>query len=461
MIDTGAMGNFMDIRFARRELKTLVTKKQPYRLNAIDDRPAGDDGWVRQETQMLHMSVLTGEHNESIKFDLVKLGGVEVILGSSWMRRHNPDVNWTTGEILSMRCNCDNGSAELGSRIMGCAPYSELESDSNDSPPVATSIEDTPETDDVSKTIPVQYEEFANMFEDAHDESALPKHQPWDHEIPLLEGKAPPFEPLRRYNEEDLRTLREWSERMLKQGKIRPSVSSAGAPIHVAKNPGKKPRPCGDYRGLNAITVKNRYPLPRIDDMFDRIRKAKIFTLLDQRGSFNLIRIKEGEEWKTAFRLPWGLFEFTVMQFGLTNAPATGQQFNNDALREFLDRFAQVYLDDTLIYSETEEEHEQQVKQVLTAYRKRGVKLNPEKCHWHVKEVKFLGHIIRPGQILVDPGKIKEVIVWGTPTCKKHIQQFLGFCNYCRRFIRNYVTKSILLSDLLKDLVKFEWTSER
>jgi hypothetical protein len=166
------------------------------------------------------------------------------------------------------------------------------------------------------------------MFRKPDDAVALPEHQEWDHEIPIIEGEKPPFEPLRRMSKDDLKTLREYLDKNLTKGFIRPSTSLVGAPIVFVPKKDRAggttaKRFCIDYRKLNAITVKNRYLIPRIDDLRDRLGKAKVFTKLDLRGAYNLIRIKEGKEWKTAFRTRYGHYEYLVMPFGLTNAPVT------------------------------------------------------------------------------------------------------------------------------------------
>ena len=182
-------------------------------------------------------------------------------------------------------------------------------------------------------------------------ETGLPKHQPWDHEIKLKDRTTPEFFPICRLNQKQLQTLKEYLEENLGKGYIRPSVSPAGYPFFSVPKKNEKERPVIDYRQLNDITIKNRYPLPLITELRDRLQGAEWFTKLDLLGAYNLIRIKEGNEWKTAFRTRYGHYEYLVMPFGLTNAPATFKALINDVLREFLDDFVVVYLDDILIFS--------------------------------------------------------------------------------------------------------------
>jgi hypothetical protein len=194
----------------------------------------------------------------------------------------------------------------------------------------------------------------------------------------LKEGLTPPFGPLYSLSRHELEALKEWLEENLSKGFIRTSSSPAASPILFVKKGDGSLRLCVDYRGLNEGTIKDRYPLPLIQETLMRLSRAKYFTKLDVRGAYNLVRMREGDEWKTAFRTRYGLFESLVMPFGLTNAPATFQHFINDVLAPFLDIFATAYLDDILIYSDNLEEHRDHVKQILTVLEKNGLHLKPE-----------------------------------------------------------------------------------
>jgi hypothetical protein len=219
-------------------------------------------------------------------------------------------------------------------------------------------------------------------------------------------------------------------------------------------------RLCVDLRGLNKITIKNRYPLPLPSELVDRCYKAKYFTKLDLRGAYNLIRIAEGDEWKTAFRTRYGHYEYCVMPFGLTNAPASFQALINSVLKPFLDRFTVVYLDDILVYSETLEEHIQHVRQVLSKLSESDLYLKLEKCTFHASEVEFLGFIISSEGIRMDPKKVHSISTWPAPTTLQELQSFLGFINFYRKFISEISQKAIPLHALLKKDTPFIWTEE-
>jgi hypothetical protein len=288
----------------------------------------------------------------------------------------------------------------------------------------------------------------------------FPPHRPYDHRIPLKEGCEPPFGPLYSLSRPELVALKAFLEENLTKGFIRQSSSSAGAPILFVKQGDGSLRLVVDYRGINEITVKNRYPIPLIRETLMGLSKARWFTKLDVRGAYNLIRMAEGEEWKTAFRTRYGLFKSLVMPFGLTNAPADFQRFINDALALILDRFASAYLDDILIYSDILEEHREQVRQVLEKLLAAGLHLKPEKCEFYQKEVKYLGLIIGTDVIKMDPDKIAAVHDWPIPQKVKDVRSFLGFANFYRSFIRRYSELAQPLTRLTRKGVAFKWGIE-
>lgn len=303
--------------------------------------------------------------------------------------------------------------------------------------------------EDTLAKIPRQYRKYEKLYKATLD-TGLPLHSQWDHSIELVDGKQPRTYKIYNLHEKELKTLREWLDEQLEKGYIRVSNSSAGYPVMFVPKKNGKLRLVIDYRQLNEITIKDRTPLPLISEIRDRLATAKWFTALDLKGAYNLIRIKGGDEWKTAFRTRYGLFECLVMPFGLTNAPATFQRMINEVLRKYVDNFVIVYLDDILIYSDTLEEHEQHVHQVLETLQAANLLVEPEKCQFHVQEVNFLGHIISPGQIRMDPAKVAAIKEWKIPKTVKEIQSFLGLANYYRRFIRNYSKIATPLTDLTK-----------
>jgi hypothetical protein len=253
---------------------------------------------------------------------------------------------------------------------------------------------------------------------------------------------------------------------MLKKGWIRESSGPVAAPVLFVKKPDRGLRLCVNYQGLNAIMVKNRYPLPRIDELMDRIQGAKFFTKLDLRDAYHRIRIRRGDEWKTAFRTRYGQFEYLVMPFGLTNALATFQAYINKTMQGILDEFCVVYLDDILIYSQTEEEYERHVKEVLRRLNGANLYAKLSKCEFYKTEVKFLGFLMGREGVRVDPARLSTVSEWPVPRSFHDVQIFLGFTGFFRCFIEAYSWITIPLTNLLKGAKNgrksgpFTWTEE-
>ncbi|KAE8185404.1 hypothetical protein A4X06_0g3818 [Tilletia controversa] len=299
---------------------------------------------------------------------------------------------------------------------------------------------------DLSK-VPPQLHDLAPVFSKSSAQQ-LPPHRPYDITLPLKPDTVPPRGPLYILSPKELKTLHEWLEEQLRLGLIRPSSSPASSPILFVKKKDGSLRLCVDYRGLNAISIKNRNPLPRIDQLLDSTRRAQFFTKIDLRAAYNLLRVASGEEWKTAFRTHFGLYETLVMPFGLTNAPPVFQAFITDVLRTHIGRYAAVYLEDILIYSNTLDEHWTHVRAVLTDLLSAQLFAKLEKCDFAQPRVEFLGFFIGQGTLEMDPDKLSTIREWPLPTNVKQIQQFLGFCNFYRRFVSRYAHHAGALSAL-------------
>ncbi|XP_029114156.1 uncharacterized protein lrfn4b, partial [Scleropages formosus] len=221
---------------------------------------------------------------------------------------------------------------------------------------------------------------------------------------------------------------------------IRPSTSPASAGFFFIEKKDGGLRPCIDYRGLNNICVKYPHPLPLISAALENIQQAQWFTKLDLRSAYNLVRIRQGDEWKTAFSTTLGHYEYLVMPFGLANAPSVFQAFVNHVLGDMIHKGVLVYLDDILIYSDTLAKHVLTVRQVLQRLLQNRLYVKLEKCEFHKQKVSFLGFILTRDGIAMDPGKVQTIQQWPRPTTTKALQRFLGFSNFYRRFIRNFST---------------------
>lgn len=301
----------------------------------------------------------------------------------------------------------------------------------------------------VYNSIPPKYRSFFDIFSPTEVEE-LPPHRSHDIAIELEDGKTPPFGPLYSLSQNERAELFDYIEKNLKKGFIRRSTSPAASPILFVRKKNGQLRLCVDYRALNAITKKNRYPLPLIQDLLDRVQGCTVFTLIDLKNAFNLIRIRDGDEWKTAFRTQLGLFEYTVMPFGLSNAPATFQGYVQDVLRDLLDIICVVYIDDILIFSRNQSEHNDHVRLVLERLRTGRLFANIEKCAFDQPEVEYLGFFINAQGIKMSPKKLSTILDWPVPTTIKGLQSFLGFANFYRRFIPGFSRIAYPLYSLTK-----------
>jgi transposase InsO family protein len=288
----------------------------------------------------------------------------------------------------------------------------------------------------VPKRLLQKYRDFFDTARAVHP----PYRQGIDHAIELRPGTEPPF--MRTYNlsPAELKALDEYLKEALASGWIRESKSPAGAPILFAPKKNGELRLCVDYRGLNAITIKNRYPLPLISELLDRLHGSTVFSKIDLKAAYHRIRIREGDEWKTAFRTRYGHYEYLVVPFGLTNAPATFQSFINRALRGLVDDFCVVYLDDILVFSRTEEEHQKHLELIIERLRQVELYANPKKCEFFKMELEYLGFLINKDGLRMDPARIETISEWRNhpPKTYRDVQVFLGFCNFYRRFIYNF-----------------------
>jgi transposase InsO family protein len=465
-VDSGSDNNYISREVALRAGLQPSRKKSPYSLHTANGEEMPEESVIDHEVNTtLHIH----GHKQRICLDVMRLADHDIILGIPWLREHNPQIDWITRTLSWKNCGSTTSSKPTHRQrsMVDEKTIRRIASKPTHPERMVTSTNRRKSLPDVrvlekraTPGIPHEYNEFKKLFEEELGKEALPKHQPWDHEIKLEPGKQPGFQPIYGMSEKELDELKEYIDKNVKKGFIRPSVSPAGFPVMFVPKPNGKLRLCVDFRRLNEITIKNRYPLPNISELRDRLSHAKIFTALDLRGAYNLIRMKEGEEWKTAFRTRYGHYEYTVMPFGLTNAPATCQALINNVLREHLDIFVVAYLDDILIYSRNEKEHTEHVRTVLRLLQQHDLLVDPDKCKWHQEELEFLGCIVGKNGVKMSPKKIEVVKNWPTPTTVKEVQAFLGFVNFNRQFIQNFSKIAIPLTELTKKENAFEWTDK-
>jgi len=303
------------------------------------------------------------------------------------------------------------------------------------------------------------YEDLKEAFNEQVADK-LPEHRPYDCKIELEPEATLHKGPIYLINPKQDQALKEYIEEKLKKGFIRKSESPAGYPVlFVPKKTGDQ-RLCTDYRRLNKVTKRNAYPLPLISQVFENIKDAVIFSKLDLKSAYNLVRIRAGDEYKTAFSTKYGHYEYLVMPFGLTNVPATFQSFVNDVFADEINKFCHVYLDDIIIYSKKHEEHIKHVRTILSKLIENKLIAKMSKCEFHKQKIAFLGHVVSRHGVETDPAKLEAVANWEKPKTKKQLQSFIGFCNYYRDFIPMFSEIGKPLFQLASQGNKIKWTPE-
>jgi hypothetical protein len=341
---------------------------------------------------------------------------VDIILGANWMTQHQVvlDVANRIVEIQSPTCGNFTLFLPIQETTRSCA-FAMIEL------PI--------------KKILVVYE-YADVFPDE-----LPGMSP-DRDIEFASELQPGMTPISkrpyRMPPAELAELKKQLQELLDKGFIRPSTSPWGCPDLFVKKKDESLRLCIDYRPLNAVTIKNKYHLPRIDVLFDQLVGAKVFSKIDLRSSYHQIKIRASDVPKTAFSTRYELYEYLVMSFGLNNVPAYFMYLMNSVFMPELDKFVVVFIDDILVYSRNEEEHAGQLHVVLQRLREHRLYAKLSKCDFWLKEIKFLGHTISQDGIVVDPDKVQEVMNWKPPTTVRQIRSFLGLAGYYRRFIPDF-----------------------
>ncbi|GKE82229.1 putative reverse transcriptase domain-containing protein, partial [Tanacetum coccineum] len=296
---------------------------------------------------------------------------------------------------------------------------------------------------------------FPGVFPE--DLSVLPQPRELEFRIDLIPGAMPVAKSPNRLAPIEMQELSNQLKKLQDKGFIQPSSSPWGAPVLFLKKNDGLFRMCIDYQELNKLTIKNCYPLPRIDDLFDQLQGSRYFSKIDLRSGYHQLRVREEDIPKTAFRTRYGHFEFTIMPFGLTNAPAVFMDLMNRVCKPYLDKFVIVFINDILIYSKSKEEHEVYLKLILELLEKGKLFGKFSKCEFWLQEVRFLGHVVNSKGIHVDPSKIEAVKNWKPPKTPTEIRSFLGLAGYYRRFIANFLKIAKPLTLLTQKDKKFEW----
>ncbi|KAL4007857.1 hypothetical protein ACER0C_001709 [Sarotherodon galilaeus] len=437
LLDSGAEQNLIDSDLVHRLGIRTRLLEVPVSVVALNGQPLPS---VTHETEPV-LLILSGNHREFLRFFVFVSPDSPVVLGYPWFERHNPHINWVTRRIESWSSHC------LSHCLRSALP-----------PPATCAPESPPEDLDLS-SVPEIYHDLRSVFSKRRALS-LPPHRPYDCSIDLLPGAPLPTSRLYNLSGPERAAMETYVTESLEAGLIQPSSSPVAAGFFFEEKKDGSLRPCVDFRGLNAITVRNKYPLPLLSSAFAPLQEAVVFTKLDLRNAYHLVRMRRGDEWKTAFNTPLGHYEYLVMPFGLTNAPAVFQALINDVLRDFLNHFVFVYLDDILIFSRSLDDHVRQVRCVLQRLLENKLFVKVEKCVFHAGSVSFLGYVLEKGLLRADPCKLEAIVSWPTPSTRKQLQRFLGFANFYRRFIKNFSRVVLPLTGLTSPAHVFLWTPD-
>jgi hypothetical protein len=431
LFDSGASHSFVSSSFVVKHSLPIATMKHTMLVSS----PGGE---MRIKHICPTVSITIRGVDFPLNLILLDSKGIDIILGMDWLSKYDGVIQGTRKAVKLTKK--DGTSVEFVALVQ-----SGLDNKLNQTKAIA--VEDIRVVQDYPDIFP---EELPGMPPDRKKEFL----------IELLPGTPPISKRPYRMPANELVELKKQIAKLQAKGFIQPSSSPWGAPILFVEKKDGTQRMCVDYRSLNEVTIKNKYPLPRIEDLFDQMKGARVFSKIDLRSGYHQLKIRESDIPKTAFRTRYGLYEYTVMSFGLTNAPAYFMYLMNKVFVEYLDRFVVVFIDDILIFSKTMEEHEEHLRLVLEKLRSNQLYAKFSKCEFWLTEVAFLGHVISAGGVSVDPGKVKDVLNWMPPTTVSEIQSFLGLAGYYRRFIKNFSKIAKPMMKLLEKNKAFEWTKE-
>src|SRR6266478_7552257 len=477
LLDSGSSHCFVDKLFAKKNKLSLSKLLSTIPQQLFDGSTQNS---ISHKTTIL-LTFSTSETHWT-EFYVTKLDkGYSIVLSYDWLVHHNPSIDWAETKVVfpgtmkaperpsipaSSKFDIQMVLAKMISRLCHEPSNSVYHLDHhsdvevNKAFPHSTSLHSKPTSElhsvhtstlalDSMGRIPVDYHEFHKVFSGTKA-NTLPPHQPYDLQISLEEGVKPFHGPIYSLSPPELTALREFLEEHTRNGFIRPTKSLWGALVLFVKKKDGSLRLCVDFHALNKVMEKDRYPLLLITDLLNAPGPARIYLKIDLKHAYHLVCIVEGDEPKMAFWTRYGSYEWRVIPFGLSNAPASFQRFINEVLGELMDICTVGYLDDILVYSDSLENHQDQVWEVLQCLQKAGLYANPKKCKFHTDTVEYLGFILSPNGLQMDPSKVSTITEWPEPQKVKDIQAFLGFANFYQRFIHEYAEMTLPLTNLCK-----------
>ena len=475
LIDCGASHDFVSKKFViKLGCATAKDRNKSLQLRL----PNGTTTSSTFETVDVGISFTGTEYSETRRLLVADIIQYDIVLGRPWLHDSNPSLNWKNNDVrfhhngksVFFTANADFETNIVLKDVQGTINALEAMRLVNEEQGTVFAVNVRVNTTTVTETgvrissaderIHQLYKEFADVFPKELP-AGLPKSRgQFDHKIDLIDERSPSAGHTVRFSTMEMQELQRLIEEMLNKGYIQPTNSPFGAPCFFVKKSNGTLRLVVDWRNLNANTIKDRTQLPNIHDLLSQLSKARYFSLLDGHSGFWQILLRDGDQHKTAFRTPFGNYEWNVMGFGLTNAPATYQSLMNSMFRPFLSKFVAVYLDDVLVFSNTIDEHLAHLRKVLEVLRLNNIRCNPNKCTLAAEEVLYLGHIVGHGQLRVDPVKVEKVVNMPRPNNKADVLTFLGMCGYLAEHIVHYSDIALPLTDITHNDTTFDWTEE-
>jgi transposase InsO family protein len=479
-VDTGASHSFVAAHFVERAGLAVSPATRAVALA---------DGQQVQATGLCRARLQLGALRDTVLFLVLPLNSTyDVLLGADWLQRHAARIDYGARTLMlraagdarqSLPAVDDSalGGGETAdaveclsalqlkrlARKRGTHVFVVMVKPVSETPPPAGDVccaalsADTGTTLIAPERLQRILEKYKGVFAELPSGVIRRPNLP-EMGIDLQPGAKPPVGCQYRLTQTERQELQKQLTSALEKGWVEPSSSPFGAPVLFVRKKDGRMRMCVDYRALNSLTVKNRYPLPRIDDLMDQLNGAACFSGLDLASGYWQIPIRAEDRHKTAFRTPMGLYQWKVMPFGLTNAPAVFSQTMQQVFADMIGQFVLVYLDDILIFSKTPAEHERHLDMVLQRLAQHRFYAQLPKCHFALPEVEFLGHLVSAEGIKVDPRKVRIVADWPTPSNVSELRSFLGLSNYFRRFVHAYSTIARPLHDLTRKETAWQWT---
>ncbi|XP_057529968.1 uncharacterized protein LOC130808520 [Amaranthus tricolor] len=463
IIDGGSETNCVSAQLIQDLGLDTQNHPNPYKLRWLDSKA---EGFVKKQC-LINFSI--GSYRDEILCDVLDMSACHILLGRPWQHdRHSKHDGFTNiytikheGKLKDLmplpphRINLTPTKQKKVSFIMSKGEcHKEIKEGGELLFLFTKEVSESQEP--YHPRVLELLEEFSDVFPQELPEG-LPPLRGIEHQIDLIPGSQIPNKPIYRTNPQEALELQKQVDEILAKGYVRESISPCVVPTLLVPKKDGTWRMCIDSRSVNNITIKYRFPIPRIDDMLDELTGAHWFSKIDLRSGYHQIRMKEGDEWKTTFKTKYGLYEWLVMPFGLTGAPSTFMRLMNEILRPFLGKFVVVYLDDILIYSKEIEEHFRHLRLVFKVLREQRLYEKLEKCHFLSQEISFLGFIINREGVKADPKKIEAIKGWPTPNSITQVRSFHGLASFYRRFIHNFSSIMAPITECTKK-GEFQWT---